>query len=149
MYATTLIAVTDNDALDTPSIGKRIKLAREAAGFRTQKSFADAVGIYLTNVNRWEKGHALPDTPQLAKICSVTGVTSDEILYGKRRTSDAGGGAVRIESLRKLFATAEGQKLTSKQRYALGELLDGTEVEEWRVRAALELLSLMESSTKR
>lgn len=133
------------DELDREAIGQRIKLARIAAGFRTQKAFADAVGVYLPNANKWEKGKALPDTVQLAKICSVTGVSAEEIWYG-RRTSSPGGGAVRIEALKKLFASDEGKRLTSKQRYALGELLEGLEVDEWRVRAALELMAIVPSS---
>jgi transcriptional regulator with XRE-family HTH domain len=142
MYAATLNVVKD-DELDAEGIAKRIKLARLAAGFRTQKDFADAVGVHVPNANRWERGKVIPETAQLAKICLVTGTTAEEILYG-RRTSDAGGGAMRTESLRRLFLTDEGKRLSNKQRYALGELLDGVEVPEHRIRAALDLLSLLE-----
>ena len=128
------------DELDPEAIGRRIRLARVAAGIRTQKALADQVGVYLGNYNRWEKGKAVPDTAQLVKLCSVLGVTAEQILFGRRSAHE--GEQVRTESLKRLFASEHGKSLTEKQRYALGELLDGIEVDEWRVLAALELLSL-------
>lgn len=93
MAATLTTPMTED--LDPTAVGQRIKLARISAGYRTQKAFADAVGVYLSNANRWEVGKALPDIAQMAKICSLTGVTAEELWYG-RRSSVPGGGAVRI-----------------------------------------------------
>lgn len=124
------------------AIADRIRKAREAAGFTTQKAFADAVGVYLPNANKWEKGKALPSTRNLETIHSLTGVTAEEILCGFRSSVDGGVEAVRTESLRKFYDSDAGKSMTTRQKYALAELLDGVEVDEWRLRGALELLGV-------
>lgn len=128
-------------ALDKAAIGQRIKRARIAAGYTTQRSFAEAVGVYLPNVNRWEKGHSLPDLEQLLRICDLTGLSQEQILLGSGYGAvPPGGETVRSEGLKRLFASEEGKRLTTRQRYALAEFLDGIEVDEWRAKAAMELL---------
>lgn len=128
------------------AVADRIRKAREAAGYTTQKAFADAVGVYLPNVNKWEKGKALPSTRNLETIHSLTGVTAEEILSGARSSSIGGGEAVRTESLRAFYDSDAGKTLSSRQKYALAELLEGIEVDEWRLRGALQLLELLEET---
>ena len=49
-------------------------------GKRTQKEFADYLGIARPTVGFYENGDRIPDAAALKKICSVCGVTSDYLL---------------------------------------------------------------------
>lgn len=46
----------------------------------SQKAFAESINVKNTTVSNWEKGLTRPDVDTLALICSVLGVSADEIL---------------------------------------------------------------------
>lgn len=132
----------DNDprvakANATPSkkeLGARIKNARAAAGFDSQPKFAAAVGVHLQTVNRWETGKTYPDPPDLVAICRTTGYSLDQLILGVGRT------VAQPEVLVKFWQSPEGAALNAEQRLALATLCEGRDVDEWRLRAMLEML---------
>lgn len=139
-----MFMVTKAEKIDLTAFARRLDHARIAAGFRTQKEFADAIGSYLPTVNKWLNGHSLPETETLGVISQAVGETIEELLYGTRIVPPKqGGGPVQSEALQRVFASDAGERLTTRQKYALAEFLDGVEADEWRVRAVVELVSEM------
>ena len=61
------------------AFGKRIRAARERAGF-TQEDVAEAVGVSRTAVTRWEQGVIEPKLRNLMAIAKKLGVSSDYLL---------------------------------------------------------------------
>ena len=62
-------------------IGKRIRLAREIAGF-TQENLAEAV-----DVSRWESGDIVPNLQHIVDIAMLLNVSTDYLL-GVRRSDE-------------------------------------------------------------
>ena len=60
-------------------VGKRIRKAREAAGF-TQEKLAEMVGVSRTAVVRWESGEVDPTIDHLVKITELLDVSADFLL---------------------------------------------------------------------
>jgi transcriptional regulator with XRE-family HTH domain len=55
-------------------LGARIRDFRKSQGF-TQQSLADAVGVSMHSIFRWESGERVPDAEDLAKLAEVLGTT--------------------------------------------------------------------------
>ncbi|MEN3950268.1 helix-turn-helix transcriptional regulator [Iodidimonas sp. SYSU 1G8] len=62
--------------------GVRLHVARRAAGFSRQTSFASALGVSPSRLSQWERGKRMPDMIYLGKICTITGVTLDWLYFG-------------------------------------------------------------------
>lgn len=60
-------------------IGKRIRLAREIAGF-TQENLAEAVDVSRTAVARWESGDIVPNLQHIVDIARLLNVSTDFLL---------------------------------------------------------------------
>lgn len=58
-------------------VGKRLRLARRAAGFRFAKEFADILDIDQNSYTPYERGAAYPPAHVLARVKQLTGVTMD------------------------------------------------------------------------
>lgn len=67
------------------SIGNRISRYRKAKGM-TQEELASKLGVSSQAVSKWENDASCPDISLLPQLCSVLGITADELLTGK--TSD-------------------------------------------------------------
>ena len=67
-------------------IGKRIRLAREIAGF-TQENLAEAVDVSRTAVSRWESGDIVPNLQHIVDIAMLLNVSTDYLL-GVRRSDE-------------------------------------------------------------
>jgi transcriptional regulator with XRE-family HTH domain len=57
-----------------------LKQARYRAGFRTAKSFADALGIDADRYRHWERGSATPDIAMVSRICKLLDITPNDLL---------------------------------------------------------------------
>lgn len=67
--------------VDNHKIGRRI---RELRGFdRTQKDFANLLGVSQATVSKMEKGLVLPTSEVLVKLSEVSGKSVDWILKGE------------------------------------------------------------------
>lgn len=71
---------------DTPdnraALGRRIREAREAAGFHNKSEFSRLVGVQGPTLHRWEKGQIAPEVWNLHEIARLTRVTMEWLLTG-------------------------------------------------------------------
>ena len=59
------------------SFARELKRWRERK-FLTQQGLADALGVSLTAVQRWEMGHTTPRAATRRKLVEVLGISPDE-----------------------------------------------------------------------
>ena len=108
-------------------IGQKIRCHRERLGLE-QKAFAASIGVIPNAVSNWECGRARPDLALLPKICTVLGITLNELfdepapLLSKeaqelQQLQDAHGDAAR-RVLDKFFRLSPGHQ------YAVEALID-------------------------
>jgi transcriptional regulator with XRE-family HTH domain len=69
--------------LDQEKIGRFIAERRRARGL-TQGALAEALGVSNRTVSKWECGGGLPELANVLPLCSLLGVTADELLRGER-----------------------------------------------------------------
>lgn len=65
--------------MDTVSIGKRIRKAREQKGWR-QEDFAERIGLSVTYTGMIERGEKTPKLETFITIANVLGVSADLLL---------------------------------------------------------------------
>ena len=65
--------------MDPVKVGSFIRRQRAAAGM-TQAELAEALGLTVQSVSRWERGAALPDTAVLLPLCAALNTTADALL---------------------------------------------------------------------
>lgn len=75
-------------------IGKRIRLAREIAGF-TQENLAEAVDVSRTAVARWESGDIVPNLQHIVDIAMLLNVSTDYLLGVKGSDENKTARAIR------------------------------------------------------
>ena len=64
---------------DTMMIAKVIRQARIDRNM-TQMNLADAMGVSYQAVSNWERGNSMPDISKLEQLCSVLGITVNDLL---------------------------------------------------------------------
>lgn len=62
----------DADARRRLEMGRRIRAAREKAGFRTGREFAAKLGVKPATLSGWEKGHYSPSLSNFNRIIELT-----------------------------------------------------------------------------
>lgn len=62
------------------ALGKRLKAAREAAGFKHANDFAQTLGQEGHTYRSWERGQYAPDLPTLTRICQLLNVEPNDLL---------------------------------------------------------------------
>lgn len=67
----------------------RLEAARIAAGYETMREFSEALGIAEARYRRWEAAETEPDLFHLQRIASLTGISLDTLIAGKRVTPEA------------------------------------------------------------
>lgn len=73
--------------VDKRAVGRRIRQAREQAGFPSQEAFGGAINAHRNTVSAWERGEAWNiDTLEL--IAEKTGVEWEWLLHGEERIID-------------------------------------------------------------
>ena len=65
--------------MDSASIGKRIRKAREHKGWR-QEEFAEKIGLSVTYTGMIERGEKVPRLETFITIANVLGVSADQLL---------------------------------------------------------------------
>jgi len=65
------------------TIGNRITKYRKAKGL-TQEDLAAKLGVSSQAVSKWENDVSCPDISLLPQLCRWLGITTDELLTGKR-----------------------------------------------------------------
>ena len=65
--------------MNTASIGKRIRKAREHKGWK-QEEFAEKIGLSVTYTGMIERGEKVPRLETFITIANVLGVSADQLL---------------------------------------------------------------------
>lgn len=65
------------------TLGSRITQKRKALGY-TQEELAEKVGVSAQAVSKWENDISCPDISLLPNLAKVLGITTDELLTGKK-----------------------------------------------------------------
>lgn len=65
-------------------LNERIRLARKKVEL-TQEQLAEKIGIAFQTLNKYEKGHRLPDAEILRQIAIITGVDAGWLLIGEKK----------------------------------------------------------------
>lgn len=65
------------------TIGNRISKYRKEKGM-TQEELANKMGVSSQAVSKWENDASCPDIGLVPQLCSILGITADELLSGKR-----------------------------------------------------------------
>ena len=68
--------------IDQVRTGRFITEKRKQKGL-TQADIAERLGITDRAVSKWERGLCLPDAAQVIPLCSILGITVDELLSGQ------------------------------------------------------------------
>lgn len=68
------------------TIGERIRKVRIKAGL-SQTKFAKAVYVTKKTVYRWEKDKSVPYAHDIKHISERFGVSCDDLIFGKNRTT--------------------------------------------------------------
>lgn len=66
--------------LTTMSIAQRLVSLRKQKGL-TQQALADAIGLHITQVKRYEAGSSQPSLEALKKIARTLRVTTDSLIF--------------------------------------------------------------------
>lgn len=65
------------------SIGSRIRKYREAAGL-SQRGLAALLGVKQSTISQWEVGDTYPLMRKLPRIAKALGISSEELMIGRR-----------------------------------------------------------------
>ncbi len=85
--------------MDQNKIGKFISISRKKKGF-TQKQLAEELGISINAVSKWERGLNLPDASFMQELCTILGITLNELFEGEKLTS----GEIIMKSEKKILS---------------------------------------------
>lgn len=61
------------------AFSKKLKAARQAAGYETAKEFAAALGVEENRYRHWERGTAQPDLTLLTRITKLLRVEMNDL----------------------------------------------------------------------
>ena len=73
--------------MDQIKIGKFISERRRAVGL-TQMQLAERLNITDRAVSKWERGRAMPDSSIMLDLCSILGITVNDLLSGEAISMD-------------------------------------------------------------
>ncbi len=68
--------------MDQIKIGKFISKCRKEKGM-TQMQLAESLGITDRAISKWENGKAMPDSSIMLELCSILGITVNDLLTGE------------------------------------------------------------------
>ena len=101
--------------LEDMNFGERLVRVRKTKGM-TQQGLADATGIHVTQVRRYEGGKSQPTLEILRKLATGLSVTSDELLFDETERSPS-------EDLRLQFEAAS--RLPDEDRKVVKSVIEG------------------------
>jgi len=68
--------------MDQVKIGRFIAACRKKANL-TQMQLAEKLGITDRAISKWETGRSLPDSSIMLELCSIFGITVNDLLSGE------------------------------------------------------------------
>lgn len=125
--------------LDKGRFGEFVAAERKRLGL-TQKELAQRLFLSDKAVSKWERGLSLPDVALIIPLAEALGVTTTELLEGRRMEAGAGMEMVQVEHLvKKTLSLSESapERRTDRRRGALTWA-------GWAGAAALEVMLLVQ-----
>jgi transcriptional regulator with XRE-family HTH domain len=80
------------------TFGKKLREARESAGFETAKQFAEALGVEENRYRHWERGSAQPNLPMLVRITRLLKVELSDLIPHAYQKKDRDPSSRRVAS---------------------------------------------------
>lgn len=108
--------------MDQAKIGKFIAGCRKQANL-TQMQLAEKLGITDRAVSKWETGKAMPDSSVMLQLCSLLGITVNDLLSGEVVTMEN-----YNKELEKNLLEAIREKEQADQRLLFVEIVVGVTV---------------------
>ena len=93
----------------------RLVALRKAKGF-TQASLADASGIHVQQIKRYELGNAQPSVDALIKLAKTLAVSTDALLFNEGERMPSDDLALQFEAI---------AQFTEEEKLIVRELLEG------------------------
>ena len=62
------------------AFAKRLKVARENAGYRSAESFANVLGMESHAYRKYERGDSEPNFETFTRVCELLDITPNELL---------------------------------------------------------------------
>ncbi|WP_338149561.1 helix-turn-helix domain-containing protein [Xenorhabdus bovienii] len=107
------------------SIANRLITLRKKKGL-SQQAFADAIGIHVTQVKRYEGGVSLPSLEAIKKIAQTLRVTTDSLIFEDKELQPDSDLALQFQAI---------SNMQPEQRQVIKEVLEGMiikyEAERW------------------
>jgi transcriptional regulator with XRE-family HTH domain len=97
----------------------RLKQARGNKGL-SQNELANAIGVHVTNISRYERGENRPTTDVLTKLANALDTTSDFLMNGS--TNEAADSNISDKELLSLFKKISG--LPTERKKMVKEFLE-------------------------
>jgi transcriptional regulator with XRE-family HTH domain len=111
--------------LTTMSLAERLVVLRKQKGL-TQQALADALGLHITQVKRYEAGSSQPSLEAVKKIAQTLRVTTDSLIFEPEELEPD-------EDLRLQFRAVSS--MPEEERRVIKQLLEGMiikyEAERW------------------
>lgn len=101
--------------LATMNFSGRVIALRKQRGF-TQQGLADASGIHVQQIKRYEAGHAQPTAEALKKLAVSLHVTSDALLFDETERSPSDDLVLQFEAV---------SQMPEEERRIIKALLEG------------------------
>lgn len=73
------------------TFAKRLKAARERAGYKSAQRFADAAHLDPHAYRKYERGETEPNFETLLRICELLKITTDDLLPVPKEDAQKGG----------------------------------------------------------
>ena len=110
------------------SVAARLASIRKQKGL-TQQALADAVGLHVTQVKRYEAGASLPSLEAIKKIAQVLRVTTDSLIFEESELAPDANLALQFQAI---------ANMPEPQQAVIRQLLEGMiikyEAERWSSR---------------
>lgn len=97
------------------SIARRLATLRKQKGL-TQQALADALGLHVTQVKRYEAGASLPSLEALKKISQTLCVTTDSLIFDEDERMPDDDLALQFQYI---------SKMPEKEQAVIRQLLEG------------------------
>nr|WP_198687997.1 helix-turn-helix transcriptional regulator [Xenorhabdus lircayensis] len=114
-----------SDWFNSMSIANRLIALRKKKGL-SQQAFADAIGIHVTQVKRYEGGVSLPSLEAIKKIAQTLRVTTDSLIFEDKELQPDSDLALQFQAI---------SNMQPEQRQVIKEVLEGMiikyEAERW------------------
>lgn len=114
-----------SDWFNSMSIANRLIILRKQKGL-SQQALADAIGIHVTQVKRYEGGISLPSLEAIKKIAQTLRVTTDSLIFEEDELQPGADLALQFQAI---------TNMAPEQQEVIKQLLEGMiikyEAERW------------------